>query len=69
MPCSIQRMKGLAALERLADADRRRVRILDLMREALGQVRLDTKYLCFDLEATRRERDELKSRLEGPNGY
>jgi hypothetical protein len=30
---------------------------------ALGQLRLDVKYLMFDLEATRRERDTLKKRL------
>ena len=41
--------------------DRRR-RILDLVQEALSQLRLDMKYLVFDLEATRRERDKA---LEG----
>ena len=30
------------------------------MQEALSQLRLDMKYLVFDLEATRRERDALK---------
>jgi hypothetical protein len=30
------------------------------VQEALSQLRLDMKYLVFDLEATRRERDELK---------
>jgi hypothetical protein len=35
------------------------------VQEALGQLRLDMKYLMFDLEATRRERDLYLSRLEG----
>lgn len=28
------------------------------------QLRLDMKYLMFDLEATRRERDEFRRKLE-----
>lgn len=42
----------------------RRRRILTLVQDALGQLRLDMKYLMFDLEATRRERDEYRSQLE-----
>lgn len=38
--------------------------ILNLIQEALGQLRLDMKYLIFDLEATRRERNALKTLLE-----
>ena len=51
-------------LSRVADSTRRRRRILNLVQEALGQLRLDMKYLMFDLEATRRERDEYRQRLE-----
>ena len=40
------------------------VYILALVQEALGQLRLDMKYLMFDLEATRRERDEFKQLWE-----
>jgi len=40
----------------------RRKRILELMQEGLLQLRVDMKYLVFDLECTRRERDELKGR-------
>ena len=29
----------------------------------LGQLRLDMKYLMFDLEATRRERDEYRRKV------
>jgi hypothetical protein len=42
-----------------ADADRRT--ILNTIRAALGQLRLDLKYMAFDLEATRRERDEARA--------
>jgi hypothetical protein len=48
----------------LASTVRRR-RILNLVQEALGQLRLDMKYLMFDLEATRRERDEYRRQVEG----
>ena len=44
--------------------NRRRRRILTLVQDALGQLRLDMKYLMFDLEATRRERDEYRRQSE-----
>ena len=47
---------------RVVDAVRRRRRILALVQEALSQLRLDIKYLMFDLEMTRKERDELRER-------
>ncbi len=52
------------AYNRVVDSVRRRRRILGLVQEALSQLRLDIKYLMFDLEMTRRERDELRGRLE-----
>ena len=52
---------------RVVNSTRRRRRILNLVQEALSQLRLDMKYLVFDLEATRRERDELKSSPEDPS--
>jgi len=48
---------------RVVDSVRRRRRILSLVQEALSQLRLDIKYLMFDLEVTRRERDELREQL------
>jgi hypothetical protein len=45
---------------RVLDSTKRRRRILNLVQDALSQLRLDMKYLVFDLEATRRERDALK---------
>lgn len=50
--------------QRVVDSTRRRQRILSLVQEALSQLRLDMKYLLFDLEATRRERDEYKETLD-----
>jgi hypothetical protein len=48
------------AAEVLNASNKRRKNTLNLISEALGQLRLDLKYLAFDLEATRRERDELR---------
>jgi len=53
-------------LDRVVDSTRRRRRILTLVQDALSQLRLDMKYLVFDLEATRRERDDFRRRLEQP---
>ncbi len=52
------------ALQRVIECSTRRRRILNLVQEALSQLRLDMKYLIFDLEATRRERDQYKAKLD-----
>lgn len=52
------------ALERVVESTKRRRRILTLVQDALSQLRLDMKYLMFDLEATRRERDDYQAQLE-----
>ena len=52
------------AMTRVIACSTRRRRILNLVQEALSQLRLDMKYLIFDLEATRRERDQYKAELE-----
>jgi len=52
------------ALNRVVDSTKRRRRILTLVQDALGQLRLDMKYLMFDLEATRRERDDYRNQSE-----
>lgn len=54
----------VAALERVVESTKRRRRILNLVQDALSQLRLDMKYLMFDLEATRRERDDYLAKLE-----
>jgi hypothetical protein len=52
------------AYDQVVESVKRRRRILNLVQEALSQLRLDIKYLMFDLEVTRSERDELRQRLE-----
>lgn len=52
-------------LRKVIEGTGRRKRILGLVQEALGQLRLDMKYLMFDLEATRRERDALRDEFDG----
>jgi len=54
----------IPALERVIESTKRRRRILTLVQDALSQLRLDMKYLMFDLEATRRERDEYQAKLQ-----
>lgn len=55
-----QRSRLEPLIFRVIDSTKRRRRILNLVQEALSQLRLDMKYLVFDLEATRRERDALR---------
>ena len=63
LPASVR--KGIDPhLERVVSNTKRRRRILSLVQDALSQLRLDMKYLLFDLEATRRERDEFRRKLE-----
>jgi len=51
-------------VDAVIESTRRRRRILTLVQDALGHLRLDMKYLMFDLEATRRERDDYRMKLE-----
>jgi hypothetical protein len=53
-----------SVLTRVVESIQRRRRILSLVQDALAQLRLDMKYLAFDLEATRRERDEYRRKWE-----
>lgn len=62
-PETISVLKGPIA--KLNNVLNRKLRILELIQDALSQLRLDMKYLMFDLEATRRERDEWKAKAEG----
>ena len=52
------------AFQRVVDSVHRRRRTLEVVQEALSQLRLDVKYLMFDLEATRQERDLLRQKME-----
>ncbi len=58
------RMTVEPALNRVVESTKRRRRILNLVQDALSQLRLDMKYLVFDLEATRRERDDYRRELD-----
>jgi len=63
-----QRLAVEPVFARVVESTKRRRRILNLVQDALGQLRLDMKYLMFDLEATRRERDEFKRNDEEAQG-
>lgn len=62
MPLKDQRLTN--ALVGIITAHERKHRVLTLVKDALAQLRLDMKYLVFDLEATRRERDDFRRQLE-----
>ena len=51
-------------LDRLTACLERRQRMLGYVQDSLNQMSLDLKYLIFDLEVTRRERDEYRSMLD-----
>ena len=63
-----QKATLLPSFQRVAESTNRRRKILQLVQEALGQLRLDMKYLVFDLEATRRERDTYQQQVRELNG-
>ncbi len=66
----VQRLPGeyriqlQSVVDRVMESTKRRRRILTLVQDALSQLRLDMKYLMFDLEATRRERDDFRRKVE-----
>ena len=49
--------------ERIGHFARLQSRLVRIAQDAVDQLQLDIKYLVFDLEATRRERDELREHL------
>ena len=51
------------AAGQILEAHKTRKGTLKLIQEALQQLRLDMKYLIFDLQATRQERDEALKAL------
>lgn len=58
-----QQLELEVTYNQVVESVRRRRRILALVQEALSQLRLDIKYMMFDLEMTRKERDELRETL------
>jgi hypothetical protein len=58
------REKLLPLCERVGHFTRLQNKLVRIAQDAVDQLQLDVKYLLFDVEATRRERDELREILE-----
>ncbi len=58
------RDKLLPLCERVGHFSRLQGRLVKMAQEAVDQLQLDVKYLLFDLEATKRERDAYRQQLE-----
>lgn len=54
----------LDAFNRVHEANVKTERVLRILQDSIGDLRLDFNYLNFDLEATRRERDAAVAELE-----
>lgn len=63
LPLDWRRQFG-PALKAIDQRNIRRQRVMTIIQGVLTQLRLDMKYLMFDLEATRQERDGYKTQLE-----
>jgi hypothetical protein len=59
------RQKLLPLCEKVAQVARLQSRMVRIAQDAVDQLQFDVKYLVFDLEATRRERDAFRRQLEG----
>jgi hypothetical protein len=59
------RKQLLPFCEKLAQVSRLQSRMVRIAQDAVDQLQFDIKYLVFDLEATRRERDMYKEQVEG----
>jgi hypothetical protein len=58
------REKLLPLCERLGHFSRLQTKLVHIAQNAVDQLQLDVKYLMYDLDTTRRERDELREILE-----
>ncbi|MBI3410292.1 MAG: transcriptional regulator [Planctomycetes bacterium] len=58
------REKLVPLCERVGQFSRLQGKLVKIAQDAVDQLQLDVKYLLFDLEATRRERDELRQILD-----
>lgn len=58
------RDRMLPLCDRVCHFIRLQTRLIKIAQDAVDQLQLDVKYLNFDLEATRRERDALRRELE-----
>jgi hypothetical protein len=59
-----QRQKLSPLCERVGHLLQLQGRLLRIAQDTVDQLQLDVKYLLFDLEVTRRERDSLKQERE-----
>jgi hypothetical protein len=59
------RQQLLPLCEKLGQVSRLQSRMVRIAQDAVDQLQFDIKYLVFDLEATRRERDTYKQQIEG----
>ena len=57
------REKLAPMMEQMVEAHIRRRQLVGEAMDALGELRVQLKYLVFDLEATRRENEDLRRRL------
>jgi len=58
------RAKLLPLCEQVCHLSRMQGKLVTIAQETIDQLQLDMKYLMFDVEATRRERDEFRQQLE-----
>lgn len=61
---SRQRDKMLPLCDRVCHFIRLQTRLIKIAQDAVDQLQLDVKYLNFDLQATRQERDTFRQELE-----
>ncbi|MBM4070035.1 MAG: transcriptional regulator [Planctomycetes bacterium] len=59
-----QREKMLPLCDRVCHFIRLQTRLIKIAQDAVDQLQLDVKYLNFDLQATRQERDAFRRELE-----
>jgi hypothetical protein len=58
------RDKLLPLIERVGNFSRLQSKLVNIAQDAVDQLQLDVKYLLYDLDTTRRERDELREILD-----
>ena len=62
------RAKMVPLCDRVCHFTRLQGRLVQIAQDTVDQLQLDVKYLLFDLDVTRRERDILRQELEEQSG-
>lgn len=57
------RMKLMPLCDRLGHFSRLQTKLVKIAQDTVDQLQTDVKYLLFDVEATRREKDALRRKL------